>query len=134
MNFLYYGAAVASCLLVFAFLFFLKNKNVFGERFNNARVVALLYSALFFVRFLGGQPLIQNTIGLNVYSPFGPQGGNMVLLSTVLFWLIYVVQLAAITYPFFETIFPASSEQKAMFLVARKTENVTLIMKRIQKI
>ena len=106
MNFLYYGAAVASCLLVFAFLFFLKNKNVFGERFNNARVVALLYSALFFVRFLGGQPLIQNTIGLNVYSPFGPQGGNMVLLSTVLFWLIYVVQLAAITYPFFERHIP----------------------------
>ena len=39
-----------------------------------------------------------------------------------------------ITYPFFETIFPASSEQKAMFLAARKAENVTLIMKRIQKI
>lgn len=39
-----------------------------------------------------------------------------------------------ITYPFFETIFPASSEQKSMFLAARKAENVTLIMKRIQKI
>ena len=106
MNYIYYGAALASCLLIFAFLFFSKNKNLLGERFNNVRVVALLYSALFFVRFLGGIPLIQNTIGLNVYSPFGPQGGAKVILSVVLFWLIYAVQLAAITYPFFEKHIP----------------------------
>ncbi len=106
MNHLYYGAAVASCLLIFAFLFFGRSKNVFGERLSNTRVVALVYSALFFVRFLGGEPLIQETIGLNVYSPFGPQGGGMVILSTALFWLIYAVQLAAITYPFFEKHVP----------------------------
>ena len=106
MNYLYYGAAVASCLLIFAFLFFLRNKNILGERLSNAQLVALIYSALFFVRFLGGKPLIQYTIGLNVYSPFGPQGGGMVLLSAVLFWLIYTVQLAAILYPFFEKHVP----------------------------
>ncbi len=106
MNYLYYGAALASCLFVFAFLFLLRNKNIFGERLSNARLVALIYSALFFVRFLGGQPLIQETLGLNVYSPFGPQGGGMVILSAVLFWLIYAVQLAAITYPFFEKHIP----------------------------
>ena len=106
MNYLYYGAAVASCLLIFAFLFFLRNKNVLGERFSNTRIVAFIYSALFFVRFLGGEPLIQETIGLNVYSPFGPQGGAMVVLSAVLFWLIYAVQLAAITHPFFEKHIP----------------------------
>ncbi len=106
MNYLYYGAALASCLLVFAFLFFLKGKNVFGERFNNTRVIALLYSVLFFVRFLGGKPLIQSTQGLNIYSPFGPQGGAMTALATVLLWLIYAVQLAAITYPFFEKHIP----------------------------
>ena len=106
MTYLYYGAAVASCLLTFAFLFFCKNKDVFGERFNNTRIIALIYSALFFVRFLGGQPLIQSTIGLNVYSPFGPQGIGKTLLSIVLFWLIYTVQLAAITYPFFEKHIP----------------------------
>ena len=97
---------MASCLLTFAFLFFLRNKNVFGERLSNARLVALVYSALFFVRFLGGTPLIQETIGLNVYSPFGPQGGTKVILSALLFWLIYTVQLAAITYPFFEKHIP----------------------------
>ena len=106
MNYLYYGAALASCLLIFAFLFLLRNKNVFGERLNNARLVALIYSALFFVRFLGGKPLIQETIGLNVYSPFGPQGMVKVLISAILFWLIYTVQLAAITYPFFEKHVP----------------------------
>ena len=103
---MYYGAALASCLLTFAFLFFLRNKNVFGERLSNARLVALVYSALFFVRVLGGTPLIQETIGLNVYSPFGPQGGAKVILSALLFWLIYTVQLAAITYPFFEKHIP----------------------------
>ena len=106
MNYLYYGAALASCLFIFAFLFLLRNKNIFGERLSNARLVALIYSALFFVRFLGGRPLIQETLGLNVYSPFGPQGGGMVILSAVLFWLIYAVQLAAITYPFFEKHIP----------------------------
>ena len=103
---MYYGAALASCLLTFAFLFFFRNKNVFGERLSNARLVALVYSALFFVRVLGGTPLIQETIGLNVYSPFGPQGGAKVILSALLFWLIYTVQLAAITYPFFEKHIP----------------------------
>ena len=109
MNYLYYGAALASCLLIFAFLFFLRKKNVFGERLNNTRLIALIYSALFFVRFLGGEPLIQETIGLNRYSPFiseGAQGMGKVLLSAVLFWLIYTVQLAAITYPFFEKHIP----------------------------
>ena len=106
MTYLYYGAALASCLIIFAFLFLLRNKNIFGERLSNARLVALIYSALFFVRFLGGQPLIQSTIGLNVYSPFGPQGGAMVALSALLFWLIYTVQLAAVLYPFFERHIP----------------------------
>lgn len=106
MTYLYYGAALASCLLIFAFLFLLRNKNIFGERLSNARLVALVYSALFFVRFFGGEPLIQSTIGLNVYSPFGPQGGGMVILSALLFWLIYTVQLAAILYPFFEKHIP----------------------------
>jgi len=104
--YLYYGAALASCLLTFAFLFLLRNKDIFGERMSNARLVALVYSTLFFVRFFGGTPLIQETIGLNVYSPFGPQGGTMVILSALLFWLIYAVQLAAITYPFFEKHIP----------------------------
>ena len=106
MTYLYYGTALVSCLLIFAFLFLFRNKNIFGERLSNARLVALVYSALFFVRFLAETPLIQSTIGLNVYSPFGSQGGGLVALSALLFWLIYTVQLAAILYPFFEKHIP----------------------------
>ncbi len=39
-----------------------------------------------------------------------------------------------ITFPFFDSVFPSSEEQKNIFLAARKTENITLILKRIQKI
>ena len=106
MNYVYYGAALASCLFIFTFLFLLRKKNVFGEKLNNTRLVALVYSALFFVRFLGGVPLIQKTIGLNIYSPFGPQGAVNVLLASVLFWLIYTVQLTGVLYPFFERHIP----------------------------
>ena len=106
MNLVYYGAALASCLFIFAFLFLLRKKNVFGEKLTNIRLVALVYSALFFVRFLGGVPLIQKTIGLNIYSPFGPQGMMNVLIASVLFWLIYTVQLAGVLYPFFAKHIP----------------------------
>ena len=106
MNFVYYGAALASCLFIFAFLFLLRKKNIFGEKLTNTRLVALIYSALFFVRFLGGVPLIQKTIGLNIYSPFGPQGMMNVLIAAVLFWLIYTVQLAGVLYPLFAKHIP----------------------------
>ena len=106
MNYLYYGVAAASCLLIFAFLFFLRNKNVFGERFSNVRAVALLYAALFFVRYFGGRTLIQQTIGLNIYSPFGPQGMTSAAIATILLWLIFTVQLVSVLYPFFEKHVP----------------------------
>ena len=105
---LYYGAAIVFCALTFLFLFLCRNKSI-TKRFTNTQLVALLYSALFFIRFFGGNPLIQSTIGLNIYSPFGPQGGGMVALAILLFWLIYAVQLAAITYPFFEKHIPLVS-------------------------
>ena len=73
---LYYGAAVLSCVAIFAFLLLGKKKSFIGKRFSATQVVALVYSALFFVRLFGGTPLIQETIGQNVYSPFGPQGGT----------------------------------------------------------
>ena len=103
---LYYGAAVLACAFVFAFLFFMRSRQLV-KRFTNTQLVAFLYSALFFVRSLGGEPLIQETLGINVYSPFGPQGGAKLVLAAILLWLIYAVQLAAILYPFFEKHIPA---------------------------
>ncbi len=106
MSLLYYGFAVISCLVVFTFLFFLKDKNIFGSRLTNKQLVALIYAALFFVRFLGGTPVIQETIGLNVSSPFGPQGAAEAFLSIILLWLIYTIQIVLITFPFFEKHVP----------------------------
>ena len=106
MSLLYYGFAVISCLVVFTFLFLLKDKNIFGSRLTNKQLIALIYAALFFVRFLGGTPVIQETIGLNVSSPFGPQGAAEAFLSIILLWLIYTIQIVLITFPFFEKHVP----------------------------
>lgn len=106
MTLLYYGTAVLACALVLAFLLFTRNKPL-TKRFTNTQLVALLYAALFFVRSFGGEPLIQKTLGINVYSPFGPQGGAKLVLSAILLWLIGAVQLAAVLYPFFKKHIPA---------------------------
>ncbi len=106
MSILYYGSAVLSCLIILCFLFFCRKRDVLGKILTNKQLVALIYAALFFVRFLGGTPLIQETIGLNVYSPFGPQGSTQALISIILIWLIYTVQLAEVTFPFFEKHVP----------------------------
>jgi hypothetical protein len=87
-------------------LYFLRKKDVFAKFLTNKQLIAILYGALFFVRFLGGVPLIQSTVGLNVYSPFGPQGSTLAFVSIILFWLIYTVQLANVTFPFFEKNVP----------------------------
>lgn len=106
MSLLYYGSAVLSCLGVFAFLFLFKDKNILGTRLTNKQLVALVYGILFFVRFLGGVARIQHTVGLNVSSPFGPQGSVEAFISIILIWLIYTVQLTEVTFPFFEKDVP----------------------------
>ena len=81
---------------------FFKDKNILGTRLTNKQLVALVYGILFFVRFLGGVARIQHTVGLNVSSPFGPQGSVEAFISIILIWLIYTVQLTEVTFPFFE--------------------------------
>ena len=105
MNLLYYILSVLTAGGVFAFLYLLKERDLI-KGLENKKLVALLYGSLFFVRFLGGIPLIQDTVGLNVTSPFGPQGGLKAFASVILIWLIFVVQLVLVTYPFFEKHLP----------------------------
>ena len=106
MSFIYYGAAALSCVIIFAFLFLCKDKNLCGNRLTNKQLIAIIYVVLFTVRFLGGVPHIHSTVGLNVYSPFGPQGSTNAFIAIILFWLIYTVQLANVTFPFFEKHLP----------------------------
>ncbi len=104
--FLYYGAALLFSALTLWFLFGFKNKLFCAKRFTNTQIVALVYAVVFFVRSFGGVPAIQNTIGRNVYSPFGAQGGVLAMLSALLLWLIAAVQLVGVTFPFFEKHLP----------------------------
>ena len=106
MTFIYYLIALLFAGCIFAFLFLTKKKDIFGERLTNRQLIALLYTVLFVIRSLGGRYRIIETLGLNVYSPFGPHGSMNTLISVILLWLIYAVMLALITYPFFDKHIP----------------------------
>ena len=106
MNLLYYIVSVLTAGGIFALLYLLKDRQLI-RKFNNKQLAALLYGALFFVRLMGGEMLIQDTVGLNVFSPFGPQGNLSAFASVILLWLIFTVQLLLVTFPFFEEHLPA---------------------------
>ena len=106
LTFLYYLVALLCAGCFFAFLFLLRRKDILGKRLTNRQLVAIAYMLLFFVRSFGGEFKINEMLGLNVYSPFGPQGNAQALLSVILLWLIYTVQLALVTYPFFDKHVP----------------------------
>ena len=106
LTFIYYLIALLCAGCIFAFLFLTKNKSIFGEWLTGRKLIALMYVALFTVRSLGGQSKIIDTLGLNVYSPFGPHGSVNTLISVILLWLIYAVMLAIVTYPFFDKHVP----------------------------
>ncbi len=105
MNIIYYLCSILMLGGIFLFLHFAKNKPLI-PKFDNAKTVALLYGALFFVRLMGGHYKLQETLGLNVNSPFGPRGALLALLCGLLIWLIYALQLLLVTYPFFHKDIP----------------------------
>ena len=99
LTFLYYLTAALAAGGVFALLYLLKRRDLLPW-LTNPQLVAIIYGALFFVRSFGGFYLIQETVGLNVSSPFGPHGSLSALIAVVLIWLIYAVQLAMVLHPF----------------------------------
>ncbi len=108
MSFVYYLAAAVTAAGVFAFLYFMKERDLV-PKFNNMKLVALLYGALFFVRYIGGEMKIQNTLGLNISSPFGPQGQLLVVISCILIWLLFAMQLAMVLNPFLHKVVPLAA-------------------------
>ena len=110
LPFLYYIFAIAPAAAVFAFLYFFKGKDVVpalrGRQFNNKQIVAIVYALLFFVRIFAGKYRLMYTIGLNVNSPFGPRGNVSVIFSVLILWTIHAIQLALVTYPFYEKEVP----------------------------
>ena len=104
--YLYYLAAVLSFAAVFAFLYFFRERSALDRRFGPKQLMAVLYIILFTLRALWGTPLIQKTIGLNVYSPFGPHGSTSALLSVLMLWLLCTAFVVNCSYPFFEKHLP----------------------------
>ena len=91
--------------VAFAALYFTGGKT-FLKGFNARKVASLVYAVLFTFRYLDGRFAIRNTIGLNVTSPFGPQGALITFFSAILLWLLFTVQVVVVTYPFFEKHIP----------------------------
>ena len=102
---IYYLCGLLLACGIFAFLYFLRKKDLI-PKLTNRKLIAILYGALFFVRSFGGIYKIRDTIGLNNYSPFGPHGSTQALFSVLIMWLIYVVQLCIVLYPFFDKHVP----------------------------
>ena len=105
MTAIYYLVALVVAGGAFAALYYLKDKSLV-KRFSNRQLLAFVYGVLFFVRDFGGKYALQETIGLNVYSPFGAQGSALTFMSAILMWLIFAVQLVNVTYVFFEEHLP----------------------------
>ena len=101
MAVIYYLVALLVAGGVFAALYFTGGKTLL-KKLNTRKIAALLYGSLFLVRCLVDTYELQYTIGLNVTSPFGPQGAVSAFFSAVLIWAIFAVQILLVTYPFFE--------------------------------
>lgn len=105
LSFIYYLSAVILSIVAFSIVY------LFEEKFTSAKIsvrkiVVLIIVGLFTVReFISGY-VIQKTIGLNVNSPFGPQGSTEAFVALLLIWLVYAVELLTILYPFFEEHIP----------------------------
>ena len=89
------------------FYLHLKDKHIFGKFITNTGFVSIIYACLFAVRSLAGRGLIYDTVGLNIYSPFGPLGITEAYITTLLLWLIPTVMLASCLFSFFEDKAPA---------------------------
>ncbi len=108
MSVIYYMAAAVMAAGSFLFLWFFGEKN-FLPKLDNRKLFALLSAVIFFLWYMGGDILIQDTVGLNVNSPFGARGQALVVLSSVLIWLLFAVRLALWMHPFFEKHVPLVS-------------------------
>ncbi len=80
-----------------------------GEKlpfFTNKEKLAKLFvyalMLIFGVRCLSGTYVLADTIGLNLFSPFGRDGQFQTIISLLAIWLTYPATILLITYPFFK--------------------------------
>lgn len=103
--FTYYLIALGAALIFFG-LFVLLNKSLKCSEEKKSWILksfSIIFALVFGARYLAGDVMLEFTRGLNINSPFGKDGGAMVLtvLSLLLIWATYAVNTLLITYPFF---------------------------------
>lgn len=100
MNFGYYWIAAVAVVLFIAALVtankFLKNINLIQK------IASVALMALFTVRYLGAEVSLNETIGLNINSPFGSSGSVFALISILVIWATISSEILIMTYPFFK--------------------------------
>ncbi|MBO4262628.1 MAG: YwaF family protein [Clostridia bacterium] len=101
MNFFYLLTGLGTGAFSFATLFAVKK---FYSKYSEKaeKIFSVLFYAIFFVRYLGSDLIIMNTIGLNIRSPFGTDGQAVTALAMILTWLDLTAFTALLTYPFFK--------------------------------
>lgn len=101
MNFNYY--IVAGCTLAVTAGLILLARKKFNDKMGVInKILSLILIALFTARYLGGENLIRETVGLNMYSPFGASGGIYALISVITIWLVIASNVLLFVYPFFK--------------------------------
>lgn len=93
----YYAIAAASCIISLCAMRLLKNK-----RELVLKVMSGVLVGLFFFRYLGGEFVITDTIGLNRYSPFGATGAAKTALSLIVLWLTFAIEIVVFSYPYYK--------------------------------
>lgn len=97
---IYYAGAVVAFLLTGGAIWQFRNKQ---EKISTLfKVIALVFTAVFIARYLGGIFEIRYTVGLNIQSPFGENGGFKAALSVVVLWVWFASVILLQTYPFYK--------------------------------
>ena len=101
----YYLLATGTAVL-FTVGYILANKLIKADESKKAwllKGLALLFSAIFACRYMGGKIVLTDTYGLNVHSPFGTKGQTLTMLSVFTLWFTFTAYSLLVLYPFFKT-------------------------------
>ena len=101
-----YHLLAAGTAVLFSLGYWLANKFIKADEGKKAWIlkgVALLFAAVFALRYMGGEIVLRDTYGLNVHSPFGPKGQLLTLFSILCIWFTFAAYTLLALYPFFKT-------------------------------
>ena len=104
MQILYYGIAVLFAALAAALQVVVRKHQKVSEKAREITLKVFIYvfMAVFALRHLCGKVVLTETIGLNLYSPFGIDGQAKTFFATLSLWGAVPAFILAATYPFFK--------------------------------